>query len=130
MVSAFRVIVCGGRDYDDRWRMRIGLDRLRAKHPDLHLVVGYDPSNLDFQGADQLAYEWAKEEGVPVQCFPAEWGAYGRRGRGDPAGPIRNQRMLDEGKPHAVVALPGGRGTRDMTARAEAAGVKVVRVRL
>lgn len=44
---------------------------------------------------------------------------------GKAAGPIRNQRMLDEGKPDLVVAFPGGRGTADMVRRAKAAGVPV-----
>ena len=33
---------------------------------------------------------------------------------GNAAGPIRNQRMLDHGKPDIVVAFPGGSGTADM----------------
>lgn len=35
--------------------------------------------------------------------------------------------MLDEGRPDLELALPGGRGTGDMIARAEDAGVRVVR---
>jgi hypothetical protein len=35
--------------------------------------------------------------------------------------------MLDEYKPEAVVAFPGGRGTEDMIRRAETAGVPVMR---
>ena len=52
--------------------------------------------------------------------YPAQWDVYGRR-----AGPIRNQEMIDEGKPDGVVAFPGGKGTADMVRRAEAAGLKV-----
>jgi hypothetical protein len=47
---------------------------------------------------------------------------------GRAARPIRNQRMLDEGKPDLVVAFPGGRGTTDMIRRAERAGVPVRQV--
>jgi hypothetical protein len=39
----------------------------------------------------------------------AEWERLGRK-----AGPIRNQRMLEEGKPDLVVAFPGGTGTAGM----------------
>ena len=42
-------------------------------------------------------------------------------------GPKRNQMMLDQ-KPDIVLAFPGGRGTADMIARAEQAGVEVVKV--
>ena len=51
----------------------------------------------------------------------AEWHRLGRK-----AGPIRNQRMLDEGKPDLVVAFPGGTGTAGMVALACKAGVRVI----
>ena len=41
------------------------------------------------------------------------------------APPLRNQRMLDEGKPDLVVAFPGGGGTKDMVRRAVKAGVPI-----
>ena len=41
---------------------------------------------------------------------------------------LRNQRMLDEGKPDLVVAFPGGRDTADMVRRARSAGVEVVEI--
>ena len=42
------------------------------------------------------------------------------------AGPIRNQEMLDKENPDIVVAFPGGRGTQDMTSRAQNKNIKVV----
>jgi hypothetical protein len=71
-------------------------------------------------GADAMGREWADGSGVKTKPFPPEWVLYGPA-----AGPIRNQRMLDEGKPDLVVAFPGGRGTADMVRRARAAGVEV-----
>jgi hypothetical protein len=53
----------------------------------------------------------------------AEWETLGRK-----AGPIRNERMLTEGKPDLVVAFPGGRGTAHMTRLAREAGVEVVEI--
>ena len=47
---------------------------------------------------------------------------------GRKAGPIRNQRMLDEGKPDLVVAFPGGKGTNGMIDLARNAGVRVILV--
>jgi hypothetical protein len=54
--------------------------------------------------------------------FYADWDKHGRA-----AGPIRNQQMLDEGKPDLVVAflLPQGSGTLDMIRRTEKAGIEV-----
>lgn len=51
----------------------------------------------------------------------AEWDRLGRK-----AGPIRNQRMLDEGKPALVIAFPGGTGTAGMVAIARKGRVPVI----
>ena len=44
------------------------------------------------------------------------------------AGFVRNQRMIDEGKPDLCVAFPGGDGTADMVKRARAAGIEVLEI--
>lgn len=108
------VIVCGGRDYSDRARVRAVLDELHAARPVSLLVHGNAP------GADQLAEWWAHTWHIPVQREPAEWDLHGPA-----AGPIRNQRMLRLWHPDLVVAFPGGKGTADMVAKARAAGVPV-----
>lgn len=112
-----RVLVCGGRDYDDIPLLWEVLDAAHAANPIVALVSGMA------RGADSIAIMWAYNRGVLVAPFPADW-----RRDGKAAGPIRNQRMLDEGKPHLVIAFPGGRGTEDMVKRAEKAGVPVARV--
>lgn len=120
---AFRLLVCGGRTYSDEQALAWELSRWAMRHDGLEIITGYDPDNVRFQGADQLAHEWALANGIPAFPFPAPW-----RLKGNYAGPFRNQRMLDFGKPHGVVAFPGGRGTADMCARAEKAGIKPFRV--
>ena len=76
------------------------------------------------RGADYLARLAAEELGIRVLPFPAEWKKYGKR-----AGSIRNQRMLDEGKPNFVLAfhndIGNSKGTRDMVKRARKAGILV-----
>lgn len=113
-----RVLVCGGRDYDDREQLFRVLDETHAANPIICLIQGAAP------GADTLAAEWAAERGVPCDAYPADWVRKGRS-----AGPIRNKQMLVEGKPDLVIAFAGGRGTANMVKQAEAAGVPVVRVR-
>jgi hypothetical protein len=71
-------------------------------------------------GADWCAGAVAELRDIPQSVFKADWKAHGRA-----AGPIRNQQMLDQGKPDLVLAFPGGRGTADMVRRAKAAGVEV-----
>lgn len=110
-----RVLVCGGRDYGDAARVFSVLDEFHGGSRITAVVTGAAP------GADTLAERWARERRIPVERYPADWKAHGRA-----AGPIRNARMLDEARPDAVVAFPGGRGTADMVSRATKADVPVV----
>lgn len=112
-----RVLVCGGRDFNDRALVDLTLYSLHAATPISVIVHG------GATGADTLARVWAYRNCVPAIDFPANWDADGKA-----AGPIRNAKMLKVGQPDLVVAFPGGRGTDDMIARAERAGVEVLRV--
>lgn len=109
-----RVLVCGGRKYNNVTRLYSILGKLHRERGIDVLITGAA------SGADDLAAGWAAVHFVPVIERPAEWDKYGRS-----AGPKRNQAMLDHDKPDAVVAFQGGRGTADMVRRAKAAGVPV-----
>jgi hypothetical protein len=109
-----RLLVCGGRDYDDRARVFAALDWAHAHRPVSLVIHGAA------HGADTLAGEWAKERGIPAEEYRADW-----KKLGPVAGPVRNDRMLREGKPDGVMAFPGGVGTMDMVRRAESSGVPV-----
>lgn len=113
---ALRILVCGGRDYQDWKRVYKALDHLQAKRGISCIIHGAAP------GADTLAAQWAKERGVIVEPWAADWKRWGNA-----AGPKRNAEMIREGRPDAVVAFPGGPGTADCTRQAEAAGLKVWR---
>lgn len=122
-----KVLVCGGRAFDDYAMVIRVLDRIHEATPVIHtldLPPQARPGGItllihgDANGADRLGGQWAALRGVPVQAFPARWQEEGKA-----AGPLRNQRMLDEGKPDLVVGFPGGAGTRDMLVRAERADV-------
>lgn len=76
-------------------------------------------------GADLLAKEWGmKKLGVVVDTYYADWTRHKKR-----AGPIRNEEMLRESRPNAIVAFPGGRGTAHMVKIAKKAGVPVLEVK-
>lgn len=111
------MLVCGGRDYADRTRLRAELDALREARSVGVLVQGGAP------GADRLAAQWARSRKVGVVTCLADWQRYGAA-----AGPIRNRKMLKETRPDLVVAFPGGDGTADMVRQAKAAGVEVIEV--
>lgn len=112
-----RVLVCGGRNFNDMARVFGWLDAVHAAAPITTLIQG------GAAGADRLGLDWAKARGVPYLTFMADWKRYGRA-----AGPMRNAHMLTIGKPDLVVAFPGGSGTADMVRKAEAASVIVVKL--
>jgi hypothetical protein len=112
-----RVLVCGGRDYNDKDRIFAVLD---AYHDKAGIDVLIDGGA---RGADQWASAWAGRRGVGTQTYEADW-----ENHGSFAGPMRNTRMLYEGKPDLVIAFPGGRGTADMVKKARRAGVQVVEI--
>lgn len=118
MIHGIVVLVCGGRDFNDRELVTQTLNRIHRERKIRLLIHG------GAGGADQLASDWAAVTiYVPRKAYPANWLKHGRA-----AGPIRNQQMLDESKPDLVVAFPGGRGTADMVRRAKSHGVEVMEV--
>lgn len=108
-----RVLVCGGRDFNDYQLV----SEVLQDYSIATIIEG------GARGADTLGYKYGKANGCSIETYKAKWDEYGKG-----AGPIRNQQMLDEGKPDLVVAFPGGRGTKDMVSRAKKAGVKVIEV--
>lgn len=110
-----KVLVCGGRAYKDETRIREVLSAFHAAQPIARLIEG------GAAGADARAAAWASANGVPWDTYVADWARHGKA-----AGPIRNQRMLDEGQPDVVIAFPGGAGTAHMVKIARAAGVEVL----
>lgn len=75
-------------------------------------------------GADRLGERWAKERGVPIRIFPAEWAMHGRR-----AGYVRNSQMAEYAD--VLVAFWDGksRGTAMMIDLMKRANKPVVVVR-
>lgn len=111
-----RVLVCGGRDYQDSAFVSYVLGVIHAKKSITLVIHGCA------QGADTFAEKWASQTSdVTAYGVPADWKKHGTR-----AGPVRNRLMLELGKPDLVIAFEGGAGTRDMTTAATAAGVKVL----
>ena len=110
-----RVLICGGRDYQDKVTMYNVLNEFLD---DINTPVTIISGGA--KGADTLAEEFSMYFDLPFEKYPADWDKHGRA-----AGYIRNKRMLDEGKPDLVVAFPGGKGTAMMVKLAREAGVEV-----
>jgi len=117
-----KVLVCGGRDFY-HWgilsaAMETYIGKFRGPNKDITIIQG------GAKGADFLSKAYADYVGWGCEEYPADWKQHGKA-----AGGIRNQQMLDEGKPDLVVALKGGIGTADMVRRAKKAGVEVKEVK-
>ena len=107
-----RLLVTGGRDFDNGPAV---FEVIEALHPAVVIHGSATGADLTAQGAAALLR-------IPVLAFPANWATHGKA-----AGPIRNAKMLKEGKPDLVVAFPGGKGTANMIKLAKDAGVPVLR---
>lgn len=121
-MNEFRVLVCGGRDYDNRERVRRTLDAALEAAQSAGKVVVIIHGNA--RGADLLADQYAREKSLRVLSFPADWNLHGKR-----AGPIRNIKMLTESQPHVIIAFKGGSGTAHMMKIGRDAGVPVHEVK-
>lgn len=130
-----RLLVCGGRNYAKWCSGRNPEARKKfLKEQDFvwltlngiyeecvdHLVVISGGAT----GADSSAADWAESRYIDCEIYHADWESWGPR-----AGPMRNQQMLDEGKPTHVLAIKGGSGTADMVRRAKKAGIPVTEVK-
>ena len=123
-MNEFRVLVCGGRNYNDKQRSFRILDKALeaatlAERPFVLIHGGA-------KGADSLAGLWAsmRKDSVEERVYPADWSTHGRG-----AGPIRNQKMLTNESPHVIIAFEGGKGTAHMVSIGKKAGVPVYEVK-
>ena len=91
-----RVMVCGSRNFEEPNLLRAKLDEVRQRigGAPMRVVIG------DSRGADRDALQWCRDAGVPCDVYEADWS------EGPSAGYARNERMLDEGAAHMLVAFP------------------------
>jgi len=109
-----KVLVCGGRDYNNYKHITEILDRNRALEPISHIIHG------GAAGADTLAGLWATKNGIQEVICPANWDVHKHS-----AGYLRNKAMLAL-NPDLVIAFPGHNGTKMMVKIARVSGIKVI----
>lgn len=82
----FKLIIAGGRDFNDRQLLADSLDVLAYGE----LSIDYEVSIVSgmARGADRLGYEFARLNNIQTYTFPANWHKYGKR-----AGYLRNAEM-------------------------------------
>ncbi|QIG68190.1 putative GTP-binding protein [Rhizobium phage RHph_Y68] len=112
-----RVIVTGGRDFNDaKFVLTVLREYLSQFYGERTVVMASGCA----RNVDTFAEHFAYSTGIDFVPFPAKWEEYGPA-----AGPIRNEEMLREFKPHVVLAFPGGTGTAHMKEISRRAGVPV-----
>ncbi len=105
----FRVIIAGGRDFDNYPALAKAMDQLLVNVTDeIVIVCGMA------KGADRLGEQYGKERGYSIRYFPADWDGQGRR-----AGFLRNEEMANNAD--ALVAFWDGQshGTKHMIETAQ-----------
>ena len=111
-----RVIVCGGRSFNSKAAAFCYLDSIHKLEPIATIIHG------GARGADEIAFQWARDRGVNEVVYHADWAKHGRK-----AGPIRNNEMANSGA-DLCIAFSGGRGTEHMINMATSKGIEVRRI--
>lgn len=107
-----RVIIAGGREFSDHELLYRECDKLVPA--DSIILSG------GARGADRIGETWARERGLVVERYLAEWDRFGKS-----AGYIRNREMAAAGD--MLIAFHDGisKGTKHMIDLANAAGLQV-----
>ena len=79
-----KIIIAGGREF---WNSELVADTMKPylENPGLVIVCGMA------RGADLCGKQWADNNNIPVEEYPADWNRYGKR-----AGYLRNEAMSRE----------------------------------
>lgn len=110
-----RVVIAGSRHFNDYALFCSVVDqclsRIRQEY-ELIILSGH------CSGTDRMAERYAKENGLKIVIYPADW-SLGRR-----AGPLRNKKMVDAAD-FAIAFPSGGPGTRSLIQFAKQKGIPI-----
>jgi hypothetical protein len=107
-----RIIIAGSRRYEDYSELVASIE-----------ASGFDVTEVvsgGAKGADSLGERWARERGIPIKRFDADWDGLGKR-----AGAARNGEMAAYAEALIAFPLADSRGTALMIEQATKAGLLV-----
>ena len=109
-----RVIIAGGRNFDNYELLCRKVDKILSRQEDVEIISG------TAKGADKLGERYADEHGYKVIRFSADWNKHGKA-----AGFVRNEEMADYSD--ALIAFWDGysKGTLHMIETAKQRGLKI-----
>lgn len=117
-MEIFRVIIAGGRDFDNYEYLCDKCDLLLKDKHDTHRIIIISGGA---KGADSLGERYAKERGYQVDIYQAQWGRHGKA-----AGPIRNGLMADISDAAIVFWDGASKGSKSMVDCMEQRNKKVI----
>jgi uncharacterized protein DUF4031 len=148
---AARILAMGSRTWSDPAAIRTALTDVAERHPGERLILVHgkcDPRHgssgrrirwavaehlspadqMKLHGADWLADRIAREMGWEVEQHPADWDAHRRPDGSNPAGMIRNAKMIELGATEGVAFIQDrSPGATQAAALAERHGIPVDR---
>ncbi len=101
MGNSLKVIIAGSRDVTNLFVVEKAVE-----------LSGYKPTEVvsgTARGVDRLGEEWARQRGIPVKAFPADWGRLGKS-----AGYLRNVEMSEYADALLAVWDGKSKGTKHM----------------
>ena len=107
-----KVIIAGGRTFDDYALLKKKCDEILKNKKDVEIVSG------GARGADTMGERYAKENGFPIKLFPADWDTHGRA-----AGMLRNADMASYSDALIAFVWEESNGTRQMISLARKKGL-------
>ena len=116
-MNYFRVIIAGGRDFNNYPLLKAKCDNILAEKATTHQIIIVSGTA---RGADSLGEKYAQEHSYTIEQYPADWNTHGKA-----AGPIRNAQMANSAD--ALIAFWDGKshGTQSMINIAKAKGLLV-----
>lgn len=111
-----RVLICGGRHFEDAAVVEIELSSIHAKTPISVMIHGGLP------GIGFPAEAWARRNNVHVIRYPANF-SLGKSGDS-----TRDLFMLEDSRPQTLLVFPGGRRTSELLRGVGWRGLRVIEV--
>lgn len=112
-----RVIIAGGRDYDNWALFHSYIEQLLPANSSPTIISG------GANGVDSFAIKYAKLYNIPLEVFPADWDKHGKR-----AGFIRNTEMANVATELIVFWDGKSKGTEHMISIAKSKNLKITNI--
>lgn len=102
-----KTIIAGSRNFNDYELLKREVDKVHEIAPITEVVSG------GARGADSMGEWWARQNGIALIIFPADWNRFGKA-----AGPIRNTQMANYAQMLIAFLAKDSKGTKDMIEKA------------